>query len=306
MLNQKHSAKYVCRTGTSASSTARAGTSCEKEQRRTRNLSSTPWISSRFPNTIPRKGRPHGHRYGKKPGDHEYFIANSLKKKCKKKNFLGIHDRFIRDEKFRKNMFDVERNEEICREMDKLANEDHTRRIIHWRWNSSLSKQLVDPFEHSWFRHDARKASPWFQRSIVYLATPQEPRGSGLLPKLVAKLFLILVELARYLVASLIWDITGDAWPSTDWSGKPVEKWLGQLFEVWYSELIWCRITVQNSPSPTEGVNTIPPIQQNSLKNGYDENKGHGESYENKCATNYSIITNNYWNNTHKKQLTNA
>ena len=30
------------------------------------------------------KGRPHGHRYGKKPGDREYFIANSLQKKCKK------------------------------------------------------------------------------------------------------------------------------------------------------------------------------------------------------------------------------
>ena len=35
-------------------------------------------------------------------GDHEYFTANSLKKKCKKRHFLGIHDRFIRDEKFRK------------------------------------------------------------------------------------------------------------------------------------------------------------------------------------------------------------
>ena len=40
----------VC-IGTSASSTARAGTSCDKEQRRTINLSSTPWISSRFPTT---------------------------------------------------------------------------------------------------------------------------------------------------------------------------------------------------------------------------------------------------------------
>ena len=127
--NPKHSAKYVCHTGTSASKIARAGTSCETEQRRTRNLSSTPWISSRFPNYYIKKGRPHGHRYGKKPGDHEYFIANSLKKKCKKKNFLGIHDRFIRDEKFRKNMFDVGRTEEICREMDKLANEDHTHHI---------------------------------------------------------------------------------------------------------------------------------------------------------------------------------
>ena len=69
-----------------------------------------------------KNGRPHGHRYGKKPGDHEYFIANSLKKKCKKRNFLGIHDRFIRDEKFRKNMIHIGR-------MDKLANEDHTHRI---------------------------------------------------------------------------------------------------------------------------------------------------------------------------------
>ena len=40
-----------------------------------------------------KNGRPHGHRYGKKPGDHEYFIANSLKKKCKKIHFSGIHDR---------------------------------------------------------------------------------------------------------------------------------------------------------------------------------------------------------------------
>ena len=82
-----------------------------------------------IPNYYIKKGRPHGHRYVKKEGDHEYFIANSLKKKCKKRDFLGIHDRFIRDEKFRKNMFDVDRNEEICREMDKLANEDHTHRI---------------------------------------------------------------------------------------------------------------------------------------------------------------------------------
>ena len=37
-----------------------------------------------IPNYYIKKGRPHGHRYGKKPGDHDYFIANSLKKKCKR------------------------------------------------------------------------------------------------------------------------------------------------------------------------------------------------------------------------------
>ena len=101
----------------------------DMERRRTRNSSSTLLTSFRFPIFYIKKGRLHGHRYGKKPGDHEYFIANSLKKKCRKKHFLGIHDRFIRDERFRKNMIDLGRGEEICREMDKLANEDHTHHI---------------------------------------------------------------------------------------------------------------------------------------------------------------------------------
>ena len=79
-----------------------------------------------IPNCYIEKGRLHGHRYGKKPVDREYYIANSLKKKCKKKYYLGIHDRFIRNEKFRKNMIDNGRTEKICRQMDDLADEDHT------------------------------------------------------------------------------------------------------------------------------------------------------------------------------------
>ena len=79
-----------------------------------------------IPNYYIKKGRPHGHRYGKKEGDHEYFIANQLKKKCKKREFLSIHDRFIRDARFRKTMNELGRTEEVIREMDKLANEDHT------------------------------------------------------------------------------------------------------------------------------------------------------------------------------------
>ena len=77
-----------------------------------------------IPNYYNKKGRPHGHRYGKKPGDHEYYIANSLKKKCKK-FYLGIHDRFIRDKSSARTCL----TSEGCREMDKLANEDHTHHI---------------------------------------------------------------------------------------------------------------------------------------------------------------------------------
>ena len=37
-----------------------------------------------IPEYVIKKGRLHGHRYGKKPGDREYCSANQLKKKCKK------------------------------------------------------------------------------------------------------------------------------------------------------------------------------------------------------------------------------
>ena len=72
-----------------------------------------------IPNFYIRKGRPHGHRYGKTEGDQEYHTANQLQKKCKKRQFLSIHDLFIRDTWFRKTMIELGRTEEVIREMDK-------------------------------------------------------------------------------------------------------------------------------------------------------------------------------------------
>ena len=82
-----------------------------------------------IPDYVIKKGRPHGHRHGEKPGDKEYYIANQLKKKCKKRFFQGIHDRFIRDEQFRNRMIENGRDEDVCRQMDALADEDHTHHL---------------------------------------------------------------------------------------------------------------------------------------------------------------------------------
>ena len=60
-----------------------------------------------IPNFYIRKGRSHGHRYGKKEGDKEYHTANQLQKKYRKKQFKNIHDRFIRDLWFRKTMIEL-------------------------------------------------------------------------------------------------------------------------------------------------------------------------------------------------------
>ena len=52
--------------------------------------------------------------------------ANQLARKCRKKKYDSIHDRFIRDKTFRKAMIEVGRSETIILEMDQLASEDHT------------------------------------------------------------------------------------------------------------------------------------------------------------------------------------
>ena len=95
-----------------------------------------------FPDYYNKKGRPHGHRYGKKPGDREYYIAHQLKKKCKKKYFQGIHDRFVRDDKFRRNKIEIGRTEDLCRQMDDLADEDHTHH---------LTPQEIDNYQSNWW-----------------------------------------------------------------------------------------------------------------------------------------------------------
>ena len=79
-----------------------------------------------IPEYVIKKGRPHGPRYGKLPGSREYYLANNLKKRCKKRDYQGIHDRLLRDHVFRERMIQHNRDEEVCRALNVLAEQDHT------------------------------------------------------------------------------------------------------------------------------------------------------------------------------------
>ena len=79
-----------------------------------------------IPEYIIKKGRLHGHRYGKTPEKKLYHLADNLKKRCKKRKFKGIRDRFLRDHVFRGRMIENSRDEEVCRAWDVLAEQDHT------------------------------------------------------------------------------------------------------------------------------------------------------------------------------------
>ena len=121
-----------------------------------------------IPDYVFKKGRPHGHRYGKKPGDKEYYI-DQLKKKCKKKCFQGIHDRFIRDEQFRNRMIENDRDEDLCRQMDALADEGgfvRTRQVPMPVQRRSDFKQALSTLQKLKEKEEgARRNQQWAQSS---------------------------------------------------------------------------------------------------------------------------------------------
>ena len=98
------------------------------------------------------KGRLHGHRYGKKRGETRNTTSPTSSRKCKKKNFQGIHDRFVRDDKFRSRMIQIDRTEDLCREMDDLADEDHTHHLTPQEYCNRLVIGEQDRFRTTPFR----------------------------------------------------------------------------------------------------------------------------------------------------------
>ena len=100
----------------------------------------------------------------------EYFLVHNLKKRCKKRDFKGIHDRFLRDHVFRGRMIENSRDEEICRAWDVLADEDHTydmseEEYFYYKnnWWISLNKSGTDT-------QPLRKRSD-FKHVFVYIKT---------------------------------------------------------------------------------------------------------------------------------------
>ena len=82
------------------------------------------WDLLSIPNYAIKKGRLHGHRYGKTTEQREYHVAQNLRKRCIKRNFQGIHHRFVNDPDFRVSQLEHDRDEEVCIKMDELPKKD--------------------------------------------------------------------------------------------------------------------------------------------------------------------------------------
>ena len=128
--NPKRSAKYVYYTGTLASSIARVGSSCEKEEGRISNSSMRRWTFFQFRSTSSRKDDLTDIDMVKSRETGKTFRPTSWRRNARTSFFQGIHDRFIRDETFRNRMIENGRDEDVCRQWDALADEDHTHHIL--------------------------------------------------------------------------------------------------------------------------------------------------------------------------------
>ena len=82
-----------------------------------------------IPHYVIKKERPRCARHGKPEAQKEHFVAHNARKRCLKKKFDGIHDRFLRDEVYRDSQLQIGWTEQKCIEMEKLAQEDHSYRL---------------------------------------------------------------------------------------------------------------------------------------------------------------------------------
>ena len=101
-----------------------------------------------IPNYVIKKERPHGARHGKTEVQKEHFIAQNARRRCIKKSFQGIHDRFQKDIRFRDTQLKVGRTEERSIEMDELAQKDFTYRPSPEELE--IKENLVYLPEHIW------------------------------------------------------------------------------------------------------------------------------------------------------------
>ena len=103
-----------------------------------------------IPNHVIKKGRPHGNRHGKTEEQRKHQIAHNLRKRCINKNFEGIHDRFQKDLTFRDSQLRIDRTEEMCIQMDEVAQKDFTYRMSSDEYMRFRKKELVDLSQHIW------------------------------------------------------------------------------------------------------------------------------------------------------------
>ena len=77
---------------------------------------------------------------GKPTEQRDYHVAHNLRKRCIKRRFEGIRNRFLKDREFRASQLEHDRSEEVCIRMDELAQKDfsyHMTQAEYFRYRNN-------------------------------------------------------------------------------------------------------------------------------------------------------------------------
>ena len=77
-----------------------------------------------IPECVIKKGRLHGHGYGRTPEKKEYHLAHHLTERCIKKTFKRINDRLLRNYDFRECVLEHDRDGKVFFKMNDFADKD--------------------------------------------------------------------------------------------------------------------------------------------------------------------------------------
>ena len=92
------------------------------------------------PHYVIRMVRPRGARHGKAEAQREHFVAHNARRRCLKKKFEGIHDRFPKESTYRNNVYNPISNnsKEKIRELGKfelcetIPKVQRSHSLLHW------------------------------------------------------------------------------------------------------------------------------------------------------------------------------
>ena len=153
-------------------------------------------------NYVIKNGRPHGHRYGKTTEQRDYHIAHNLRKRCSKRDYQGIHHRFVNDPEFRASQLEHDRTEEVCIQMDEVAQKDfrhHMTQAEYFRYRKNWWISLNNSG-----RSGPLKDRSDFNEALSPLNRPHQESGEVSKMAPIIEFFLQLVAMERFLVELMI------------------------------------------------------------------------------------------------------
>ena len=99
---------------------------------KTRKLNKDRFDTLSIPNCVIEKGPAHGARHGNTEEQRIYHVAHNAYKRCLKKKYDGIFDRFLNNPRYRASQTEHGWTEELCAKYDALAQEDHSYTYTAW------------------------------------------------------------------------------------------------------------------------------------------------------------------------------